>query len=141
MATPAAQNEIVNRAFQSVTGLTPEAASGPAPVSYQGEARQTVDQGDAFAFGAAQPYSPPSTPENPAKPASSPPAPLQVVPVNSVVSVPTSDSPASTQPVAPTFPTGKYWDQNYYNAQMNAGNTSGAQKYIDYVTSLNQTGV
>ena len=63
--------------------------------------------------------------------------------MNPVVSVPSKPvgAPAPVQPASPTFPTGKYWDQNYYNAQMKAGNTTGAQKYIDYVTRLNQTGV
>jgi hypothetical protein len=57
-----------------------------------------------------------------------------------VVSVPSTPSGTSApaQPTSPTFPTGQYWDQNYYDAQVKAGNTAGAQKYIDYVTNLNK---
>lgn len=97
-ATPAAQNEIVNRAFQSVTGLTPEAPSGAAPVGYAGEARQTVDFADQYKFGAANPYTPPEQSPAPA------PMPIQNVPVNPVINVapPTPDSSPATPATTPT---------------------------------------
>ena len=120
--TPAAQNEIVNRAFQSVTGLTPEAASGPAPVGYGGEARQTVDLADQYKFGAANPYVAPA----PVAPTPAP-MPVQNVPVNPVINVTPSApasapvTPATSSPVAapnpippkPVYPVGRNipWQQ------------------------------
>jgi hypothetical protein len=95
-ATPATQNEIVNRAFQSVTGLTPEAPGGGAPVGYGGEARQAVDLADEYKFGAAQAYTPPAATPAPA------PMPVQNVPVNPVINVPPPAPPASSTPSTPT---------------------------------------
>lgn len=97
-ATPAAENEIVNRAFQSVTGLTPESTTGAKPVGYGGEARTTVDLADEYKFGAANPYVAPVAP-TPA------PMPVQNVPVNPVINVPPPAPPAAPAPApAPIAP-------------------------------------
>ena len=94
--TTAAENEIVNRAFQSVTGLTPESATGKAPVGYAGEARGTAELSDLYKFGAARPYTPPAAPAAAPAPATPAPMPVQNVPVNPVVNIPPPAPPATS---------------------------------------------
>jgi hypothetical protein len=110
-ATPAAENEIVNRAFQSVTGLTPETATGKAPVAYGGSARGITESADTYKFGAAQPYTPPPPPLAPSPPTPAPRA-MQIVPVNPVASIPPPQPLPlpqwlliSVTPMAPKLPT------------------------------------
>jgi hypothetical protein len=99
--TAPADNDIVNRAFQSVTGLTPETATGKAPVGYAGEARGVSELSDVYKFGAANPYTPPPPRPPPSAPAPAPatpapaPLPVQNVAVHPVVNIAPPALPAA----------------------------------------------
>ena len=88
-----------------------------------------------------------TTPTEPTAPAYTPPAaspPAYTAPAPPAASPPAYTAPApapAPAPAAPTLPTGsKWWDQNYYNAQVSAGNTAGAQSYVDMVNRYDAMG-